>query len=261
MPAINPDKLAKEVKQIQNLVGNPRELRWRVMELFEFYSDRTQRRSSSPTASHTEKQFRVPHPVTQAVKRGLKKSLTEFQEYRTDISNELWNTNYRETKILAIALLEDLPFEEILKYAETWSTETKDIEILTKLAKTLVSSWKEVNYSGFLSTSTKWLIDDHFHRKVFSLLVFHQVVLEPDFSDLPLIFRLLQDHKVAEFPELRKILHGLLRALAQRSAPETARFLLDILEQDNSLGRKLIKVLLECFPHDQQELLKRALST
>ena len=37
MPAVHPERLAEEVKQIQGLIRDPKKLRWRVMDIFEFY--------------------------------------------------------------------------------------------------------------------------------------------------------------------------------------------------------------------------------
>jgi hypothetical protein len=261
MPAVHPERLAEEVKQIQGLIRNPKKLRWRVMDIFEFYADRTRRSKASLRSGHADKKYGIPHPVLHAFERGLKQSVLEHPELSIAISEELWQTDFRETRYLAITLLENRPLEDILKYAEIWSLEIKDQALMQKLAQTLVSSWRIENFQGLSNISAKWLKGEHTSIKMVTLMTLRYVVDDPDFSDLPLIFHLLDDHDVVGNADLRRVLHDLLRSLIHRSEPEAARFLLDILERDASTGRKWIRALLECFSSDQQLMFKRALST
>jgi hypothetical protein len=69
MPAINPEKLAQEIKEIQQAVENPSTLRWRIVNLFEFYSDRTRRSQSTLKLGHADKRYGIPHPVLDTLER------------------------------------------------------------------------------------------------------------------------------------------------------------------------------------------------
>ena len=261
MPAVNPERLAEEVKQVQGLIENPNKLRWRVMEIFEFYADRTRRSKASLRAVHAVKKYGIPRPVLRAFERGLKQSVSEHSELGIAISGELWRTDFRETRYLAITLLENRPLEDIINHVENWAFDLKDQVLMQKMAQILVSSLRIVNFQGLSKMSVKWLEGQQTSLKMVVLMALRCAVDDSDFLDLPLIFHLLQDHDVIGNAELRRVLHDLLRSLIQRSEPEAARFLLDILELDASTGRKWIRILLECFSSDQQLRFKRALST
>lgn len=261
MPAINPERLAEEIMEIQKLVGDPQKLRSRVMDLFEFFSDRTRRSQSSLRLGHADKKFGVPQPVMHAVERGLIQSVSEHPELGSAIISEFWQVDYREIRHLSIALLFERSLDEVLAFSEIWSMETKDMELLSRLAQMLVLSWREERYRDFSQTTSSWLKENNTRRSIFTLLTFQTAVTRSDFSELPMIFQLLQAHDVPGNSELQRSFHSLLQVLIERSEAETARFLLDLVEKDVSTGRRLIRAVIEFFSPDQQSLLKRALST
>jgi hypothetical protein len=261
MPAVHPERLTEEVNQIQGLIDNPKKLRWRLMGIFEFYADRTRRSKVSLRSGHADKKYGIPRPVLQAFERGLKESVSEHPELGLAISEELWQIDFRETRYLAITLLEHHPLEDIITHVENWSFEMKDQMLMKKLAQILISSLRIENFQGLSTISTKWLKGQQISLKMITLMALRCAVDDSDFLDLPLIFHILQDHDVIGNGELKRVLHDLLRSLIQRSEPEAAHFLLDILERDASTGRKWIRALLECFSSDQQLRFKRALST
>jgi hypothetical protein len=261
MPAVHPERLAEEVKQVQGLIDHPKKLRWRLMDIFEFYADRTRRSKASLRSGHADKKYGIPRPVLQTFERGLKQSVSEHPELGRAILEELWRTDFRETRYLAITLLENRPLADIVTQTENWSKELKDQALMQKLAQILVSSLRADNFEGLSEISAKWLKGHPTSLQKVTLMAMKYAVGDSDFSDLPLIFHLLQDHDVVGRGELRKVVHDLLRLLVQRSEPETARFLLDILGRDATTGRKWIRILLECFSSDQQLRFKRALST
>jgi hypothetical protein len=261
MPAVHPERLAEEVKQVQGLINRPKKLRWRVVDILEFYADRTRRSKAALRRGHADKKFGVPRPVLYALERGLKQSVLEHPEQGVAISEELWRTDFHETRYLAITLLEYRALEELLSTAETWALEIDDHKLLEKLAQTLASLWKIKNYSDFPRISKKWLQEGPIAIKNFALITFRCAVDDPSFLDLPLIFRIIKDDEVVRNNKLKRVLHDLLRSLIQRSEPEAAHFLLDIIERDPTIGRKFIRALLECFSPDQQSRLKNALST
>jgi hypothetical protein len=261
MPAINPERLAEEIREIQKLVGDPQKLRSRIMDLFDFFSDRTRRSQSSLRLGHADKKFGIPHPVMQAVERGLIQSVSEHPEIRPAIISEFWQVDYREIRLLAIALLIESTLEEVLAFSEIWSLETKDMELLSKLAQMLVSSWRKRRYSKFSQTTSSWLKGNNSRRSIFALLTFQTAVKHEGFSELPMIFQLLQTHDVPGNSKLQRSFHSLLQVLIERSEAETARFLLDLAEKDASTGRKIVRAVIDSFSPDQQSRLKHVLST
>ena len=261
MTSIQPEQLANEVNDIRSLISEPPKLRSKLVEILEFYSDRTRRSQTSIRSKDAERKFGVPNPVMKALERGLKQSILENLDYASEISEELWEVNYREPRLLAIVLLEHCDYDAIMNRVEAWSLMTKDYEILSKLAETLVLQWGSMGYSKFSEIVTKWLKSKKTERRLLSLLTLQFVASAPDFEDIPHIFHLIRVYEISNVQKLRRAYYDLLRSLVQRSSAETARYLLDVYETHEQRGRRLIKELLPEFPSEEQGRLQRVLLT
>jgi len=260
MTSIQPERLAKEVEEIRGLIMDPPRLRRRVVEMYDFFSDRTRRSRTSIRSKDVERKFGVPIPVMKALERGLKQSIKENSEYGPEVSEELWQVDYREPRLLAIALLDNCPLDAIFHRVEKWSQDTKDYELQARLAEILVIQWGRGGYRDFPKTITNWLKSKRLQRKLLSLLTMQFAVQDPVFEDIPQVFHLIRIHEISNDPQLRRAFHELLRSLIQRSSSETARYLLDVFEGQEQVGRRLVKELLPDFPSEEQIRLRHALS-
>jgi len=260
MTSIKPERLAKEVEEIQNLISDSPKLRSRIVDVLEFYSDRIRRSQAAIRSKGGGRKFGVPFPVMKALERGLRQSIVKDSADATEISEALWQVQYRETRLLAIALLDQSPLNLLLEKVEDWSQETKDYEVLRKMAETLVYQWGREGYAGFGETLSDWLESETLTHKLIAILSMHAAARDPGFEDIPQIFYLIRVHEVADYSQLHRGLHDLLRSLIHRSSSEAARFLFDVFELNQRNGRKLVKELLPDFPSDDQLRLRQVLS-
>jgi hypothetical protein len=261
MPAIDPAWLAKEVEEIRASFMDSSAVRRRVIDLLEFFSDRTRHPGTSIRISDVEKNFGAPRPVIHALERGLKQMVLEHPDCEAAISEELWKTEYRESRTIAIALIQTRSFDEFLLQVEGWSQQTDDVYLLESLARTLSSKWGAEDYKDFAQIILKWLRSETKSLQILATLCMQSVVMDKRFNDLPCIFNLILAHEFGEDLHLRRVFSGLVQALIQRSAPEAARFLLDLSEKDATMGRKLIRDFLDQFPDQQQPRLNHILSS
>jgi hypothetical protein len=261
MPAVDPVWLEREVEEIRASLADASAVRHRVIDLLEFFSDRTRHPGASLRLNDVEKNFGAPRPVVRALERGLKEMVSEYPDYEAPISDELWQAEYRESRLIAIALIQRRSFHDVRLQVETWSQQTEDMDLLKSLAKTLLFKWRDECYVDLPQIISTWLRSGKMPLQTLCILSMQGVVSDKDFDDLPSVFNLVLTHELANDVRLRRIFRNLVQALIHRSAPEAARFLLDLAERDASNGRKLIREFLDQFPDQQQVRLKRVLSS
>jgi hypothetical protein len=259
MTSIQPDRLAKEVNQLGDLVHDPPRLRQHVVDVLEFYSDRTRRPRRSSRIKAIERKYGVAKPVMAALTRALDRIALENPYLAEGISDELWQAPYRETRLLAIRLLSKVSFHPVWIRAETWSQETKDYELLAKLAEVLVDHWSKAGFIDFNEKLADWMKSSIKGRHLISLLVLHFASIDQDFEKHPYVFHLIRVHEISNDPLQRRALLDLLRVLIQRSPAESARYLIDVSELNKQKGRRLVKSLLPEFPKEEQSRLKQVL--
>ena len=260
MPAIDPEQLKKQVDSLLDIVSDPVELQRGCIELLDFYADRTLKSIAIGEADETYRAFGAPKPLMRALIFGLRARLEERPTLSFPAAAALWEAGYRETRVLASAILGDLNGEDVPSWAETWALECDDQIALRELANQGLASWRKTDPTAFFERVKIWLGSTEKKLQSFGLLVLQSAVEDPSFEDLPTVFRLLDGTTGRFGGALFYVLNRLINALAMRSPPEAARFLMDELARGSRGTKRMVKNTLEKFPIPQRELLERALS-
>jgi hypothetical protein len=261
MPVINPARLAKQMEDLFSQINDPVAFRRQCLDLLEFYADRTRRPGVSKGMEDTGKVFNVQPPILRALSSGLSGRLQGNPSLSGQIAAELWAAGYRETRLLAASIVGWQDRAEVAELAEQWVTDCEDRQALSELASSGIAGWRKADMSGFLERVSLWLDQRSRRLRHFALMALKAAVEDSSFEDLPTVFRILAGVVDKVRGESRQSLFELVRAMARRSPPETARFLLDELAHDSVKARHMIRSTLEAFPAHQQELLELALST
>ncbi len=111
----------------------------------------------------------------------------------------------------------------------------------------------------FLDLIHSWLDENRLPYKQMGLRTLESMVNDPDFDNIPPIFRLLSPLVLAPAPQLMNNLHHCLQALARKSPGETAFFLHQVIgsSADTNTARLIRRVIPE-FPETLQENLRSA---
>jgi hypothetical protein len=260
MPAINPERLKKQVDSLLAVVSDPVELQKSCVELLDFYADRTRKSEAIGEVNGTYHTFDVPNPLMRALSHGLRSRLKEQSAYALPAAAALWEAGYRETRILASIILGEQYGEQVPSWAETWAIQCDDRIVLKELADQGLVSWRKIDPTAFLEKVEIWLNSTRKKLRSFSLLALQSAVEAPSFEDLPTVFRLL-DGTTGRFRGAHfHALIQLINALAKRSPPEAAHFLLDELASGDPGTKRVVQNVLGNFPVRQRQLLERALS-
>lgn len=261
MPAIDPERLSREIEKLHSTLDNPSALRQGLFNILEYYSDRIRRPGAVMQLKHIGKSFGVPRPVMRALRTALLGWITEMQGLDPSLGKELWQSGYREARLLAIDLLLGLPAEETLHQVEAWSLGTDDPNLLVELAQIMVDQWRFEDLGAFSEKISHWLQSKKIQLQMLALCALKYAVVSGKYQDLPLIFQLLRNAPPIRRSVLRTILRELMQSLIHYSASETARFLLDERYSGGMVDLAIIRQLLSSFPPTERDQLKRALST
>lgn len=256
VPAINPGRLDKEIEAIVELMDDPGGFRQKCLELLRFYADRTKR--TLDTTEFELSAINAPRALIRTMASHFQTIAHDRPGLAQPAASALWQSGYREARILAVAMLGAQVRDEVPGWATEWAKESVDPIVLDELARQGLVRWRQVSPSDFLARAAEWLSERRTH--LFGLKAIQSAVDDPAFEDLPSIYRLLRGQSAKIRGESRLVLTELVSELAHRSPQETARFLLEELGREPELARRLIQDALADFPRRQQNLLQDALS-
>lgn len=260
MPAIDPERLSREIEKLQSSINNPPVLRQGILELMEYYADRIRRPSEAIRNPGLGKSFDIPKPVLRELRSALMGWVSEEWGWAEAIGEQLWQAPYRETRLMAIDMLKAPCSGDLLQRLETWSLETDDPILLNEIAQSAVDWWRAHDFQAFPERLSAWLQSGKLPLQMLALSVLKLAMETADYQDLPLVFQLLREAPPAPRAALRRALLGLLQALIQASVSETTRFLLDEHFTGGMIDRETIRQLLNALPPPERSLVKRALS-
>jgi hypothetical protein len=209
MPAIDPNRLARQVEDLIAQPDEPDRIARVVRDLVEEYSDQT--RSSVPT---------VPTPVIRALRGALQQ-----HEQPKAISEALWEVSLPDTRLLAAGLLERIEDPEAAATAKRWAAQNVPIEIVRELGARGLAGWRRADPAGFLDQITSWLDEHRGRGRALALYALRERVSDPDFEDLPSILMLIEGRLSGVRGEMREAMVALITALEKVAPEETVNFL------------------------------------
>jgi len=219
MPAIDPSRLAQQVAKLQAVAADPAELTHAVTKLLDEYVDRTRRLPLEDSA--------VPAPVHRAILHTLQGALENDPDAAARAAAALWQATPVAAKSLAAGLIGSCPGSSAADLAETWATEAVPPRVIQLLGEVGLTSWRRLHPSEFLQRAEGWLAD---RRRLLALYGLRAAVQEAEFEDLPAVFQLLDGIGGRVRGESKRAFGLLIKALASRSANETAQFLVEQVE-------------------------------
>ena len=215
MPAIDPDRLARQLADLAPLASDPSALATAVIKLADEYVDRTARRPAEESG--------LPGPVHRAVLHALQLALKNEPEAAARAAEGLWRKAPIAAKLLAAGLLGSYPDGFAADLAQDWAADTVLGEVIRQLGEVGLTTWRRTHPSEFLERAEDWLAG---RPRLLALYALRAAVQESEFEDLPAVFRLLDGVGGRVRGESKRVFTRLIEALAIRSASETAQFVL-----------------------------------
>ncbi len=260
MPAINPERLGREIGLISERFNRPDELRREVLGLLDFYADRAKRPGAATHADDVPWNFGIPKPVQRSLAKTLSACGVRDPGSALTAAQSLWQAGYRETCLLALAIVSGQTGPEVADWIEAHILEAQDSRVLHDAAGVGLEGWRLTDPPAFLRRAIGWSRGQETRLQTFGLLALAAAVDDPRFEQLPGLLRGLAGLRSAPRGESRRALNDLVNSLARRTPPEAARFLLDEIERHSPGIDRLVRSNLDAFPPSQRQQLSRALS-
>ena len=231
MPAINLARLKIQAARLAEKFGEPQAFLLALNELLGYYTNRTIRaaqvaqRLSVPT-------YTTPRPVLRQIESELAALAEKQPDEAIKLSDALWGAASLESRLLAAYLLGNIPSgQAILALARlpAWLNQSTDKEIHTALLTNALARLRQERPEAFFSILEGWLGSARSTLQIWGLQALIPLLQDPQFENLPAVFRILRLAILAAGPATQLDLQACLVALEHVSLTETTAFLREII--------------------------------
>jgi hypothetical protein len=259
MPAIQPEKLERQIDELLELIDDPPVFIRSCLNLLDYYADRTKRPRSSSMGVEIARILRVPRPVMKTLCVRIKKFDQGSPENWLAISKGLWEKGIRETRQVAACTLDKLPEGEIPDLVVGWAVICEDDQALTEVAVSGLNAWRGRDHQRFYRTIVRWLEDGHIRIRQLAVLALIGRSEDEDFHEIPEMLKVLSGISTQLRGSSQRSLTALIRKLAEISPPEVAKFLIEQVESDVGGARRLAQHSVSAFPERLQAEIRQAM--
>jgi hypothetical protein len=262
MPAIQPARLRKQAALLAQSFDQPEVFTRSLQHLFELYADNARRPSRGSEIPPLMDAYFVRPPVLRQLLAELAPYAQKESGAAIDLAKALWEQPYLESRQLAAGLLGLIPAENpqpILECLESWLDSRPEDRLIEALLEQGMQSLRRDSLDSYLELVSNWLDRREVFYKQLGLRALISLVRDPEFENIPAIFRMIQPFSRSLASELRSFMVDILHALARRSPQETSFFLRYSLDSpDNPDTPWLIRQTLPAMPVEMQESLRNA---
>jgi len=269
MPAIQPDLLERQARQLAEQAADPAGFIRGLQRLLDFYADRT-RRPAQSTPPPPLTAYRAPPVVIRQIALALKPVLAGDAAAALALVDALWEQPVLECRLLAAQVLGQLPLpapEPALERLQQWirppsgPKSQRPPDYLRLLLDAALNQLKRQSPAAVLELTRQWLESQRIYEQMAGLQVVLLFLADDRFENLPLLFKLIQPFLGHVPSALRPEVLEVVRRLAHRSPPEAAYLLRQALDQPEHPDTPwLIRQTLDDFPPAQQAALRQGLA-
>jgi len=260
MPAIDLERLAREVERLDALFGFPDELRRATLELLEFYAQRARRAPDSPNVMDGERALGVPPPVVRAIGAALQGQARRAPAAGIPAAAALWDAAEREARLIACWVLSALPQEQVAAWLEARAGDLDDPAVLKAAVERALEAWRRADGKAYVAQLERWIASPRSAVQALGLRALEAGLDLSEMEDLQFAFQALTRLPRPVRGEARRALESVLIGLADRSPAEMTRFLLEDIERQVPGTEKLAHLLSGRLPPAQRERLIAALA-
>ena len=259
VPAIDPTRLEKQVGRVTEAFAEPSRLRRRCLDVLEFYASRVRQSGEGGGRTGAGRSLGVPVAVLRELERVLRVSAAADSHAAAMAAEALWATPVQEARLLAIALLDRQPVDDLPSWVQAWVQTADDSLLLERLASGPLRHLRQDNLDLFWQTLAAYIQSRAPSQVTIGLLALQDAVAGVDAGDLPRVFALLAQAPPPQAGEAWRAQVEVLREIARRSPAEAARHLVDEIERGRPGSTRLTRQVLNEFPPRQQEALRQSL--
>lgn len=262
MPAIQPARMKIQVAQLNEKIRQPEAFVRHLHDLLDFYADRTYRPGQFGEPPPLLATYKTPAPVMRQIERETAALATADPLAALALVDALWAEPVIEFRQLAIALLGRIstnPPEPVLSRLEAWIASEPENRVLEVILQQGLTRIRHESPNIYYPLVEEWLKADEIYPRQAGLHALRHLVEDPEFENLPVVFRLLAPLLHMPPSPLRSELVAVLRTLAHRFPQEASYILRQNLSADSPDTIWLARQVLNDFPTEIQASLRETL--
>jgi hypothetical protein len=263
LPAIQPARLRQQAVLLSQHFDQPAAFVRNLQYVLEFYAERIRRHGLKGSPAAMLPAYQVPQPVLRYLLQELTPLAEQDPPAGLALCDELWEREMLEFRQLACMLLGSIPVSApslVLRRIRSWVDHEPENILLDAIFKSGLVYLRRHHPQEVLDLAESWLNGSQPLEKQLGLRVLSSVIQEPDFDNLPVLFRMIHPLCQASPAAVRPDVLDLLESLARRSPQETAHFLRQTLNlPDSPQTPWLVRQVLHAFPEEIQKSLRQTL--
>lgn len=265
MPAIYLEKLKLQSANLAGKFSQPEEFLHDLLELFEYYSNRTFRAGNNTLAGRLLASYHLPDRVLWQIERDLESQVKSYpQEDALRLANLLWKGESLEEKKMAVFLLGRItiePHQPVLDTYQRWFKEEGDPAIRNELVTEGLFRLRREALPVWSDLIRGWITDQNEVYLGQGYLALAEYLRETGDQNVPVILNIIRpsllEISATHHPEML----GLMQKLFQVSPIETIFILQEEIQRSNPRSAKhkrILRKIVQIIPPEHQGTIKLA---
>ncbi len=265
MPAIYLDKLKLQSANLAGKFGQSDEFMDDLLELFEFYSDRTFRAGNNTLAGRLHISYHLPERVFWQIERDLETQINIFpQEHALRLAGLLWTGESLEEKKLAVFILGRTsvsPSQPVLETYRNWFEQEDDSYLRQELVANGLLRLRREAFAIWLPLVQEWVTGRNEQFLGQGYLALAEYIRETGDRQIPAIIGIIRPTLLDVSPAHHPELLSLIRQLFKTSPVETVYLLQEVIAAANSRSpgqKRIIRKMVQIVPPQYRQPIKIA---
>jgi hypothetical protein len=263
MPAIQIARLRLQIAKLSEGLTNPPVFLQNLHDLLYFYADRTFRPGQISNRVSLTPAYQAPAPVLREIEETISAYLAANRQPGLALLDTLWADNYLEPRLLAVRALGKLPpdpLDMVIDRIRAWAQPGEEKQILEAILNDGTVRLRQMAPQVLLDMIGEWLQNSQIAFQSIGLQALLSLLRDPQFENLPAVFRLFSPLLETSQSNLQPILLEIIHASRDRSPAETLHLLRQVLITSRSPNtRRLARRAMTYFTPAEQSSLREIL--
>jgi len=264
MPVVNSQRVKSQIKVLESHIENIELFIPALHSILSMYSSEKNKKARLFSLNKYPA-YQIPGIVFSEIDSFFKRLAINHPANAITIARQLWEDRYLEPKKFAITLITNINpdyYSTSIDLLSSWVDDDINKELFAEMISTMTTRTKLVEEDDLLNLISTWLNSNSRDMQKHGLLALGFVASHKEFQNIPRIFSLITPLFSQPDLLLQKDLIAFIKTLINRTQPETASFLIMLLEiypnkNVYAFVRKCVPFFDEYFQEELRKVLHR----
>jgi len=260
MPAVQLAQLRIQIYEMIGGFSKPEDFIENLKQIFEFYGDRVYKPGKVLQPAKLVPAYHAPAIVLQQLEQQLSSTIQENPDAALILADMLWKDKYLEPRLLAIAVLSQIPLdnlEPVMHRFFAWCQPEEETKILNLVLTKSSTRMRREKPEQWLEMISVWINNPNHRIQAIGLKAILPLINEREFENLPAVFLMITS-LISDTPaQLHVEIGNVIDRLYKRSPNETIHFLHHVIQDGISQDSlRMIRRVIPRFSIPVQEGLR-----